>query len=298
MRTGRIFWGVFFLCVGIVLLLARFDVLHLHFFSLWRYWPIFLVLWGVAILVGNRTAKWVIAVLAAITLAIILAGAISLPWVDNGSDEGVFVSERDYAEPYDASMGRASLIFNSGAGTFSIKDTTNELIAGSFHTSMGEYQFDHERIDDVEQVRVSLEGKKPVWRFGRWHNRAEVRLNPSPIWDMRFEVGAAKFDLDASPFKVGSLRVNSGASDVRVKLGSLADETHLAIHCGASSIRIQVPDSAGCEVKIDAPLSSKSLHGFEKMGNGRYRTENFDGAAKRISIDIGAGVSSIRVNRY
>ena len=123
-------------------------------------------------------------------------------------------------------------------------------------------------------------------------------LNPAPLWDMRFEVGAAKVDVDASPFRVGTLRVNSGAADVRLKLGGLADDTHVAIHCGASSIKVLVPDSSGCEVKIDAPLSSKSLHGFEKRGDGWYRTENFDMAARRISINIGAGVSSIKVDRY
>ena len=298
MKSGRIFWGIFFLGVGVLLLLARFDVLHLHFFSLWRFWPLFLVLWGVAILVGNKTAKWVIAVLAAITLAIILVGAVSLPWADDEDHEGVFVSNREYAEPYDTTMQHASLIFQSGAGTFIIKETTDQLVAGSFHATIGEYQFDHERIDDVEQVRVSLEGKKNAWRFGRWQNRAEVRLNPAPVWDMRFEVGASKVDLDATPFKVENLRLNSGAADVRVKLGSLSDVTHLAINCGASSIRVQVPDSSGCEVKIDAPLSSKSLRGFEKTGSGRYQTENFDTATKRITITIDAGVSSISIRRY
>ncbi len=299
MKTGRIFWGVFFLCVGILLLLARFDVLHLHIFSLWRFWPIFLILWGVAVLVGNRTGKWVVAALSALTLALMLAGAFGLPWMDGDDDsDGVYVNNREYTAPYDPTVQHASLFFQSGAGSFSIQDTTDQLVAGSFHTSAGEYEFSHERVANGEDVRFSLQGKRTVWRFGRWDNRAEVRLNPTPVWDMRFEIGAARVDLDASAYKVSSLRVNSGASDLRLKLGGLADDTHLVIHSGASSIKIEVPDSAACEVKIDAPLSSKSLHGFEKMGNGTYRTENFDGAARRISIVIGAGVSSIKINRY
>ena len=58
-----------------------------------------------------------------------------------------------------------------------------------------------------------------------------------------------------------------------------------------------MPESAGCDVRIEAPVSAKRLPGFEKRGDGWYETENFGSASKKIHLDIEAGVSSIRVIR-
>jgi hypothetical protein len=69
------------------------------------------------------------------------------------------------------------------------------------------------------------------------------------------------------------------------------------VNAGASSIRIEVPESAGCRVRVEAPLSGKRLPGFEKVGKGEYETENFSSAEKKISLLLHAGVSSIRVTR-
>jgi len=56
-RRGSIFGGLLLLVLGVLLLLSRFDpslrIGHLA----WRYWPVLIILWGVAKLIDNLAAR-------------------------------------------------------------------------------------------------------------------------------------------------------------------------------------------------------------------------------------------------
>lgn len=89
-----------------------------------------------------------------------------------------------------------------------------------------------------------------------------------------------------------------GAASLKLKLGDRAEETRLTLDAGASSIDINVPEDAGCEIKTDVSLSSKHFDGFKTIDSDLFRTDNFENAKKKIYISIESGVSSIKVNRY
>jgi hypothetical protein len=143
-----------------------------------------------------------------------------------------------------------------------------------------------------------MEGRRRGWHIAGFDNEAIVRLNALPSWDMDVEVGAAKVDFDLSSFNVRHLRLSCGAATVRLKIGSRAEEADLRVNAGASSIHIEIPQTAGCEIRVDAPLSSKHFDGFSKVRSGLYRTPNYESAARKIMLSVDSGVSSVRVDRY
>jgi hypothetical protein len=114
---------------------------------------------------------------------------------------------------------------------------------------------------------------------------------------MRFEVGASSMDIDLSPFAVERLVVSAGAARVRLSLGDKAEVSRVSVKSGASSLQIQVPDSVGCEIRAETPLSSKNFQGFTKVSSGVFQTDGFENAARKIYIDVHAGVSSLSVKR-
>ena len=118
------------------------------------------------------------------------------------------------------------------------------------------------------------------------------------MWRLRLGYGAARADLDLSSCRVEELQLEAGASSISVKLGALVPESRVRVEAGVSSIRFEVPESAGCEIRTEAPLTSKRFSGFEKESSGLYRTGNFSNADRRIFIQIEAGVSSVKVRRY
>jgi hypothetical protein len=295
MRTGRVFWGVFLLSLGAAFLLERFGVFSLQWHHAWQWWPLALIAWGAALLFGNKVVKLIAVVVAAIILALVLVAAFNFSWWDWKTGEGVMAKEQIFKEEFTPGATDAHFALDSGAGSFTIEDTTSDFIAANTTTSLGDYTLEKSDTD----FKLHLVGThNRHWPPGRIRNHAEVRLNPNPVWDLDFDVGAAKVRCDLTPFKVQNLNLDCGAADIDLRLGGRVSESTVKVNAGASSLRIAVPSDVGCEVVIDAPLSSKSIAGFTRVSKGRYQTENYSTATSHISIDIDAGVSSIRVERY
>ena len=188
--------------------------------------------------------------------------------------------------------------FASGAGTFSVEGTTDQLVQANVRTEFGHYVMRGERIEQSEDISLRLEGEKKGWTFSRSGNRVMLRFNPGVPWDMRFSVGASRIDLDLSPFAIERATVQAGASQVRIRLGDHADETRLSVSSGVSTVRILIPRASACEISTDSPLSRKSFREFVRSSEGTYRTENFASAAKRVFVRLESGVSNLTVVRY
>ncbi len=299
MKTGRIFWGVLLVGVGLLFLLDRLLVSGIDVGGVWKLWPLVLILWGVSKLVTQKAVKVAVTVVAALLLACTIFWAVSLAWI-HGDDEdwGPDPYVDEFTEPYDPGVDRATLTMDFGAGTFRLNGTTPELFTASTSTNIGRYGLHTEVSGGKADVRFSLEGTNRTWRFGESRNRVDMRLSDAPVWDIDIDCGAAKAELDFSPYKLESLTIDAGAASLTITLGALVPETRMSVDAGASSLRIEIPAAAGCEITTETGLTSRRFPGFERIEDDIYRTENFSSADKKIYIDIEAGVSSVRVERY
>ena len=77
MKTSNIFWGVFFVAIGGLVLLGNLTDLNFTWNSAWKFWPMVLILIGVSILVKNQIGKGIVAGLAALVLALTLYASVS-----------------------------------------------------------------------------------------------------------------------------------------------------------------------------------------------------------------------------
>ena len=299
MKTGRIFWGVFLLTLGAAFLLERFGVMNLHWHYAWQFWPIALIAWGAAILFGGKTIKLIAVIVAAIILALVLVALATFSWGGDRWDDNAITQEMSFHEVYAPGTQRATFRLESGAGTFVISDTTADFVEASTATSLGKYFLGREgEGDDVTFTLEHSGGGRKVWHPGRMHNDVGIRLNKNPVWDIDLEFGAAKMRCDLSAYKVSNLTVECGAASVDLRLGSGVPQSNVSIEAGASSLNIEVPTGVGCEIRLEAPLSSKNLQGFTRLSKGHYQSENYDAATEHCAIDVEAGVSSITIERY
>jgi len=292
-KSSRIFWGVLFVATGLVLLLVKLDLFALDLDQIWKFWPVILVLWGIGVLARVRSLKIGAAVVAALLLAVFVYQGARWLWFDRASRDS---TTQTIVEAYDAASDRASFRFVSGAGTFMLEDTCADLLHAEVETNVGRYELESEAGEASRELSMRLMGGGG--RFTNVRNRVDIRLHPAPAWDLDFEIGAARLNLDLRPFTVRKLRIEGGVGAIRVMLGDRAAESTVAIKAGVSSVHVRVPEIAGCEVRIDAPLSSKRVRGFVREGDGVYRTTDFASAACKIAITIDAGVSKITVERY
>lgn len=297
MKTGRLFWGVFFVGLGLLVLGEKLCLICVQWGIAWKLWPVVLLLWGAALLIGGKLARRIAAGAAALALAYFLVALFSFSWFDDDWHNGPITESRQIVEPFDTSLHHATFSLQSGAGIFSIGDTTADLLAIQTESSLGGYVLSSSGEGEGKRYTLSMEGKSK-WRFGQTRNRVDVRLNPGPEWDVDLDVGAAKLRCDFSDLSVAKVNVNAGASSMQLRLGNRCPETEVVVNAGVSSIRLSVPESSGCEIRVDTKLTSKNFHGFTKYGKSTYRTDNFETAAQKILVDVDAGVSSITVDRY
>jgi hypothetical protein len=299
MKTGRFFWGAFFVVVGLLILLNNMGYLHIDWGYSWRLWPVILIFWGLSKFTENRAIRAGFASLNGIILACMVFGFFSFQWVNTSFDDSTPPKySQHFSEPFDSSIDKADFSFRGGAGTFVMEETTQDLAEAQTESGLGQYEMSKYDDDGTATVQLNMKDKRSFRFFGRMRNRAEIRLNAQPSWVMRFHTGAAKLDLDLSPYNTDRVLIDAGLSSIHIKLGDRSEETTMRIKTGVSTVRIQVPTSSGCEIRDNTHVGSTDYDGFTKTNDQTWQTDNFDGTSKKIYIDIDSGVSSVRVSRY
>lgn len=305
MKQQNIFWGSVLVVAGIFLLFDRMNVYSLDWWAVSRLWPFLLIIWGVGILPVKSGVK--------ILLTLLVVAASTLTYVsyagksekrpvkfriernyDEDSDSAY--TEQEFTEPYNEGISKVRLQMDAGAGSFSLGGTTGELIYASTKGNLSRFDFRVEEKEEEAKIIISQNSATPRHRSkGVDFN---LMLNQNPVWDFDFNIGAAEFNFDFSPYKVKSIDIDGGAASINLRLGKLHPETHVTINAGASAIRIKVPEDAGCRIEGTTVLSSRKLDGFERISKGLYETPGYASASQKIIVKVDAAVSSFTVDRY
>jgi hypothetical protein len=302
MNNGRVFWGVLFLVLGALLLINNFVCINLGFWAMWKFWPVVLILIGIAWFTKNSRFGWTsFAVAAAVLAALLFATAQRGCNVVSVRHSSVSADARELSMSMDDTLGECKIEMNLGAGSFRMSDTTSQLILVRTETSFARYRLERDSSDG-DKVVLSMEDADVSFGDNGVTNRADIQLNPMVLWDMNIEIGAASVNFDLSPYKLRNLQLSGGAASLRLRFGARYDTSRIKIDVGASSIVLLVPKNAGCEVHSNMELSSRHFEEFDEVGSdGDYRvfrSAGYDNASKKIYLTVDGGVSSIRIERY
>ncbi|WEK18554.1 MAG: DUF5668 domain-containing protein [Candidatus Pedobacter colombiensis] len=314
MRLDRIMWGIVLLFIGGVLLLENFNVIHFYWRSIWRFWPIFLIIAGVNILFNKNKSQ----VGGVVSIAILVATLILLFFKgqepsgrritiidhfeetnsDNSDDDEGTTSGQHLFLPYvaDSMTKKTVLNISGGATTFELKGQTDSLISADINSKRNAFLLiKNESSDSVSTLNLKMRGK------GNWNaggNHVGVKLNTNPVWEVHMSMGAGEADFDMSDYKVRTFNFDGGAAALDVKLGALLPVTDVNVKTGMAEVKVAIPTASGCRIKAKTGLSSKEFTGFIKLDNNIYETPNFKTSANKIFINFDGGLSSFEVNRY
>ncbi len=303
MKTSHVFWGTLFIAFGLLVLVNNFTSILMDWSLIWKLWPLVIILLGISIVIKHKGSKGLIAGIAALILALAIFGTFKTAFYIADNDFEISLggkaefSANDYNESYDDMITTATLNFDGGAGKFILQDTTDNLVYFKTIGSKDNYRLTRFDNDNHSEINFDMKDAKII--FGKnYKNRVDLTLNPIPVWNLNFDVGAASIELDLKKFKVKDVTVDMGAASLELTMSSLLDTTNISIDAGASDININIPEDAGCEITTDAALSSKHFPGFNETNSGNYRSSNYDESKQKVFIDIECGVSSISVKRY
>jgi hypothetical protein len=276
--------------------------------NLWRLWPVVLVLWGVSILPANSWIKLILTLLI-LSASIFFMVDQTSPWDDYSYDSNVewwddwdndktTPIDQYFDVPFDDTVSFASLNMDAAAGSFVVDQTTDKLMQFDKRGAMTNYSYIVKTLDDKTEVMIEPEEDKITINRKKNKNSVNLSLNTYPVWSINMDVGASSMNFDLTPYKVKSLDIDGGAASFKFKLGDNYEKTDVNIDAGASSIKLMIPESSGCDLRISTVLSGRDINGFEKIEHGHYQTENFESASNKIFINVDAAVSSYSITRY
>ena len=190
---GALIWGIILLFLGIVFLLQVLDVLPWALWvTLWRFWPLLIIIIGLNILL-RRQNLWLVGALVLVLLGASLGVAI---WqYDQASDTGI----KSYSEPL-SGLERAMVEINFDGGSLSVGSLTygsSKLVdvEAAVHEKGGGIGANFHKQNSEGTLHLSTEGVGRVFWGGPWIDW-DVKLNGDIPLKMDIQSAASNLSLD------------------------------------------------------------------------------------------------------
>ena len=199
---------------------------------------------------------------------------------------------KEYSEIEKASIG-----LNLDVGTITLGESTPLL-----YECISQYRYKEfepfEEFSHTEKETDILIYHSPITKkriSNNIKNNWQLKLNNKIIYDVSIITGAIDTDCNLSGFKIETLYIKSGASNINLIIPQY--DSKIIIDSGVSNIEITIPKNVGATVNIDSGIAVKDLDidDFIKK-DGRYISNNYDYSEFKTEIEIDCGVSNIEVN--
>ena len=285
--------------IGVALLLQNMGVLSINWFSLWRFWPVFLILVGLDLLLG-RTALGSV-VTALVGLAVV--GTIIF-WFGTRAPGTFALSGHTVTRDIQQDLGSANALavtMNLGAYSANItaSDTGSSALQGTYRTDVNlPLDVTYDVSGGTGHLTISqLDSQSTNLPFGgNFVGDMSVNLTNSVPVDLTINAGVGDLTLDLSGLNLRSLVVDGGVGSVRLTLPGQGDYP-VTIKSGVGDVRINVPSGMDARITASTGLSGVDVASrFVKQGEQVWASSGYDGASNRATISIDTGIGSVDVN--
>ena len=287
--------GMALIIAGLFFLARSLNLISFGFGQLFNLWPLLLIMIGLGI-IGDINKGWRKLTIL-LQIAILMLGAVMLlygydhigsgyMWRQNRQEE-VYVQQ---LVPRDLTATSAKLKVEA-AGDLTITSQAQDSLmdvkgssSTAFSTSQGGIQ------------TINLDFESLMARRGG----AFIDLNQITPFDISLELGAGQLRADLREVKVKQLKINSGASDIRVDVGRPIDEQPLKIkiEVGMSNVELSLPTGFGVNLTSDSGLSDVDTTGLTKISDGVFQSLDYANATVKYDIYLKSGFASFKINYY
>lgn len=295
MKSGRLIGGIILIFIGIVSLLANFGLLPSNIFvQLFKLWPLILIIIGIKIFTGDKPLSnfsvlgLVIVMIVLFSIATLFAVVVGDVQVGGGGSSYV-VSEK---------ISNIKYKIRFGGGNFRLEDNVSDEIEVNYSglKIIDIYKETGDKADfEIKQEESGFIGgiiRPSVSKLG-------VKMPQEKDTYIDADIGASKSNINLDKINTRLINLNIGASDIKIRLGSLSNLIESKINAGASIIKIEIPSDSGVKIYWKGGLSGRNFPaGFKKDGARTYKSDNYDYAANKIHIDANVGVSSFEITQY
>ena len=293
--VGTPIWGILLLLLGVVLLLQTLDVLPWGLWgTLWRFWPVLIIIIGVSILLRGYNL-WLVSLL----ILAILAACLGIAIWQYGPSPPARVTTKSYSEPI-GDIERAQIEVNFTAGSLTIGSlppgSPNFVEAVSeVRNRDGSMSVDFQREDGEGRLYLSTErANRRFW--GEDGIRWEVKLTRNIPLAINIKSAASNMELILSQLKVTELRLDVDVSNCKLMMPPSTGTTYAYIKADVANLEVNIPDGVAAKIQVDTDLSAFDVDEsrFPKQGD-YYISDHFDTTQNRIYLEIDCDVGRVQV---
>jgi len=288
-RGGFPLWGLVLVALGVIFLLQNLDVIGWDIWgTLWRFWPVLLVLIGLNILLAGRT-PWL---MFGITLVVLVGIVVAAVVIERSRTTAVAES---FSQPLQG-IEKAEIEVNFGAGELLI----GSLPAGSASLAEGkgypEVRQDFRLQGSTGVLALSVPGRA-FWPFGDNGLRLEASINREVPLNLTVKAGASDIKVDLTDLRVERFEMGIGAASATLRLPASAGTTVAVINAGVAQVSISVPQGVAARIKSETGLGSFNVDTtrFPKVGD-IYESPGYATATNRVDLTVKSGVASIDIS--
>ncbi|MBI4200806.1 MAG: hypothetical protein HY531_00780 [Chloroflexi bacterium] len=291
---GRVpFAGLLLIAIGTVLLLQTLGVLPWGlWWELWRFWPVLLIIAGVALILGTRAPL----LTSAIVIVLVLGTVAAATLMSFSGPARESVSE--LREPLGETKGLNARV-RFGAGKISMGELpagSPELVEGVFRGPGDSTPASYSLTRSGDQANLVLD----TAQLRGWQRPGTqdwtVRLSQAVALDLWVQSGASDLTLDLQRLNVTHLEMEVGASQIRVTLPGKSERTSATIRAGAANLQVTIPQGVAARIKTTTSLASVDVDERRfPRSNGFYQSPEYDSAPYKLGLDIEGGAASILV---
>jgi hypothetical protein len=333
-RSRSLFGPIVLVAIGAYFLLNKLGLVEgLHWWSVLRFWPLFLVFLGLNIIAQQAPRPFgpllsAVVALAAVTVFgyLLFFGADGIRGNRWGLFSGDFQTEAISFPAGDLARAAVHITTVPPGVDVEALDGRDELIAGTV-TYQGDLVFETDRRGDEATVTLKSEGSdgwffNPAnWGEPREGERWQIGLNRHVPLELTLDVNAGIGDVDLSQLQLAALALTTNAGGAEVMLPGGNYDGQVTVNAGsltltlpgqgrqsfdmsvnAGSLSLVLPTSIEARIEGHSSLGDLNIDDdrFELVSDedGRevWQTAGYQGATDRIdlSIEISAGSANVK----
>lgn len=318
---GGAWLAILLLFLGGVFLLNNFGLLPWDIWSnLWRFWPVFLILFGLQIVLGrNWFAQLVISILGILAIVVILLVAsfsnndvgrflmerfpqvqwqeLGISTADQERTKQITISQLQYPDVRERQLG-----VRIGSATVHIDEGTDSAhldLVARYQANQGEPEVKVSSSGGVLRLDVEARSRHGFMMWGA-APECDLSLGMSEIpTGISIDLGSGEGELRLDRQRVGRLDIDLGSGSLQARLGTASvPSSRTIIKIGSGDLELEVPQGVG--VRINHQIGSGQLR-FENNNlerEGEFKTQNYDSSGVKWDLDIDIGSGHVSLKTY
>ena len=306
-QRPSLFWPLFLITVGCILLLSNLGILPPHSLSLlWRFWPLMLVIMGLDILLGRKSA--VGSIIISLVAILFIGGALAfvfmaqeMPTLTKHIDLGNLQHQTISYPRQDVESADVSIDWPGSPATLYALSDSGNLIEGDINY-YGKLYFDAAKQGDHAEIKLDSRVEQFFITTGSVDDQNEgwaIGLHPRVALNLELDAGSGPENYNLRDLKINTLTIDAGSGPLNITLPN-SGRVRGAIDGGSGLIILTLPPEM--EAKFIVREGSGSFYPDARFhqtdnserGDSVWVSRNFQSADNTIELNIDQSSGDIR----